>query len=212
MTSAPSLDPRLAPRSPSLALGWLLLILAVALIARSPGFSNGFVNYDDPEIRAEVAAKSPIEFFTGATYFAYVPIYGLSLKIDHWLFGESPLGPHVVNGLLFALAAALVALVLRGMLRSAYVAVGAALLFAVHPVHTENVAWVAERKDALSFVFALLAHLSYRERRAVAPDRIPWLAAALLLLGGWTKGTVWTYAGTDTCRNLERTRGCEIFE
>ncbi len=178
-----------------LAFGWLLLIVAVALIARGSGFSNGFVNYDDPEIRAEVARKSPIEFFTGATYFAYVPVYGLSLKVDHWLFGESPVGPHVVNGLLFALAAGLAALVLHAMLRRPFVAVAAALLLAVHPVHTENVAWVAERKDALSLVWVLLAHLSYRERRAAAPDRWPLLAPLLLLLGGWTKGTVWTYAG-----------------
>ena len=170
MTSIPLEKPSIASRRPTaLAFGWLLLIVAIALIARSPGFSNEFVNYDDPEIRAEVASKSPIEFFTGATYYAYVPMYGLSLWIDHHLFGESPVGPHVVNGLLFALAAGLVALVLHGMLRRPFVAVGAALLLAVHPVHTENVAWVAERKDALSFVFVLLAHLSYREGRAVGP-------------------------------------------
>ena len=141
MTSIPLEKPSIASRRPTaLAFGWLLLIVAIALIARSPGFSNEFVNYDDPEIRAEVASKSPIEFFTGATYYAYVPLYGLSLWIDHHLFGESPVGPHVVNGLLFALAAGLVALVLHGMLRRPFVAVGAALLLAVHPVHTENVA------------------------------------------------------------------------
>lgn len=180
---------------PALAFGWLLAIIVVALVARAPGFQNGFVNYDDPQIRAEVASKTPIEFFTGATYYAYVPIYGLSLWLDHHLFAESPVGPHVINGLLFALAAALTALVLNGMLRRPFVAVGAALLLAVHPVHTENVAWVAERKDALSFVLVLLAHLSYRERRAVAPDRAPLLAPLLLLLGGWSKATVWSYVG-----------------
>lgn len=184
-----------APQTPPLSLGWLLLIVVVALVARSPGFSGAFVNYDDPEIRAEVAAKSPLDFFTGVTYFAYKPIYGLSLWLDHVLFRDSPLGGHVVNGLLFAAAAALCALLVYVVLRDAFLAVGAALLLAVHPVHTENVAWVAERKDALSLVFVLLAHLAWRRRRALAPERASLWAAVLLALGGLTKGTVWLWAG-----------------
>ncbi len=197
MTSTP--PPLRAPAPggarPPLARGWVWLVFAVALLARAPGFSNGFVNYDDPEIRADVASKSPLDFFTGPTYFAYKPLYGLSLWLDRVLFGDSPLGGHVVNGLLFALGAALAALVLDGMLRRPFVAVGAALLLAVHPVHTENVAWVAERKDVLSLAFVLLAHLAYRRCRAVEPGRASALAPLLLLLGGLSKGTVWTYAG-----------------
>lgn len=203
MTSSPAIFPAATPPRPPasdaaprpLARGWLWLVFAVALLARSPGFSNGFVNYDDPEVRADVAGKGPLDFLTGPTYYAYKPVYGLSLWLDRVLFGDSPLGGHVVNGLLFALSVALAALVLHALLRRPFVAVGAALLLATHPVHTENVAWVAERKDVLSLALVLLAHLAYRRRRAEAPGGVSLLAPVLLLLGGLAKGTVWTYAG-----------------
>ncbi len=197
MTPARPPDPDAsgADRSRPVPRALLFLVIVAALLARWPSLSAGFLNYDDPQIRADVAAKSPLDLVTGPTYYAYKPVYGLSMWVDEHLFGDAPLGWHVGNVLLFALACALLTLLVSSATGVTALGVGAGLLLAVHPVHTESVAWVAERKDSLSLVLALLAHLAYRRSRTRAPGRIPLLAPALLLLAGFAKGTVWTWAG-----------------
>lgn len=186
---------------------WVALAALVAHLGFVPG-EPGWVgthrtlNYDDPQVVGLARGKSVAELLTGLTYYAYKPLYFLSLKIDVALagvFGDGdPAGSgHVVNLLLFALAAFLLVRLLHDLFRSPWLAGAAGLLFAVHPVHVESVAWLAGRKDLLSLVFVLLAHRAYRRRRAQPGEGwgVSWGAAALLLLGGLSKGTVWTWAG-----------------
>lgn len=176
----------------------LLVVVLAALGARAAGLGNGFVNYDDPQLREEVARLSPLDMLTGPFYFAYKPVYGLWLWLERALFGDVATPGLVASWLLFAAAAGLAAVVLHGLLRNAWLAAGAALLLAVHPAHAENVAWWAERKDALSLVLVLLAHRAHQRARAhEASDgrpRVPLAPAAFLLLGGLTKGTAWAWA------------------
>jgi tetratricopeptide (TPR) repeat protein len=92
--------------------------------------------------------------------------------LDVELFGLAPAGHHAVNALLHAANGVLVHLVLRALGgergRSALVAA----LFALHPLHVESVAWVAERKDVLSTFFGLLAIGAYAARvRRPGPGR-----------------------------------------
>jgi tetratricopeptide (TPR) repeat protein len=176
------------------ALAWTAVALLAALLARAPGLGNDFVNYDDPQVNAEVASKSAWDLATGVAWYGYQPVYLLSLKLDRWLFGEGPFGPHFGNWALFGLCAGLAAALFGSVARSAFVGGVAALLLAVHPVHTENVAWASERKDVLSLALVLLAHLAYRRARARAPGRVPVAALVLLALGGLAKPTVWSYA------------------
>jgi tetratricopeptide (TPR) repeat protein len=151
------------------------------------------LNYDDPQVLALAGEKSIAALLTETTWYAYKPVYFLSVKIDT-LFGGATSGvAHVHNALLHALAAALLFFVLCGMVRNRWIAGAAALLFAVHPVHAESVAWISSRKDVLSLVFVLAAHLLYR--RARDAGRMSLAAPALLLLGGLTKGTVWVWSG-----------------
>lgn len=179
---------------------WLWLCLAAALVAHL-GFVPGepgsvltaeALNYDDPQVLAEAGAKGWGELLTGVTYFAYKPVYFLSLKLD-LLVSDGPGFSHAVNLLLFLGCVALVARLLTDLTRSPFVGGACALLLAVHPVHVESVAWIAGRKDVLSLLLVLLAHRTYR--RARAAGRVSWGAPVLLLLGGLAKGTVWTYAG-----------------
>lgn len=190
----------LAPPPPSvserrLALGLALAVALVALLVRGPTVENGLVNYDDPQVVAEVRAKGPVELASGPAYYAYKPVYFLSLWVDHVLFDDAPWGFHLGNVAFFAAAVAVLVLLVHSVFRSKTLAVAAGLLLAVHPVHSESVAWIAERKDSLSLLLALLAHLAFRRARTRDPDASPWLAAVLLALAGLTKGTVWTYAG-----------------
>jgi hypothetical protein len=142
--------------------------------------------------------KTIAALLTETTYYAYKPVYFLSVKLDVALHEEGAGLAHVVNLLLFALAAFLLVGLLHDLLGSLWLAGAAGLLFAVHPVHVESVAWLSGRKDVLSLVFVLLAHRAYRRRRANASEGAAGLsfgAAALLLLAGLTKGTVWTWVG-----------------
>jgi len=173
----------------------LLALVALALLCRFSGLGNGFVNYDDDRLRAELATKGPWEILTGPFYYAYKPVYGLWLWTERALFGDAARPGLVASWLLFGAAVGLLAVVLHRMLGSLFLAgVGAALL-ATHPVHAENVAWWSERKDVLSLVLVLLAHLAHQRARTADPTRTPWAPAVLLLLAGLTKGTAWTYAG-----------------
>ena len=141
-----------------------------------PALSNGFVNWDDNGYVYENAALkySWIEFtrwaFTTLTMSNWHPLTWLSLKLDYFIWGMDPAGFHLTNVLLHGANTALVVL-LAGLLFSEIfkdndgrVIVAAALtgiLFGVHPLHVESVAWISERKDVLYSLFMLCALICY---------------------------------------------------
>ena len=98
------------------------------------------------------------------TFYAYNwhPLTWLSHMLDFELFGLDPAGPHLVNVLLHAVNAILLFTLLRAMTGATWRSFAVAALFAVHPIHVESVAWLAERKDVLSLFFGLLAAWSYQ--------------------------------------------------
>ncbi len=188
-----------------------LWVAAAALFAHAALFSGGIwsfgaINFDDPHVLALLDQKSPIEMVTTTTWYAYKPIYFLSLEVDA-LFGSATVNVgHVINWLLHALATMLLVKLLFDIFGSLWIAAAAGLLFAVHPAHVENVAWFSERKDTLSLVFVLLAHRAFRAGRDAGGSR--WIAPAVfLLLGGLTKGTVWSYGGILVIDELLHVRG-----
>src|SRR5205085_157707 len=86
----------------------------------------------------------------------WTPITWLSHMLDVDLFGLRPGGHHFTSTLLHAVNSVLLFLVLRSMTGRRWPSALVAALFAVHPLHVESVAWVAERKDLLSGLFFLL--------------------------------------------------------
>jgi len=104
------------------------------------------------------------------------PVTWLSHMLDIELFGLNPTGHHLVNVALHALNAALLFLVLSSMSGALWRSALVAALFALHPLHVESVAWVAERKDVLSTLFwmlTLMLYLAYLKR----PGALRYLAA-----------------------------------
>ncbi len=99
--------------------------------------------------------------FTAMFASNWHPLTWISHMLDSQIWGLDPFGPHLVNLLLHVANVVLLFAVLRRMTgfiwRSAFVAA----LFAVHPLHVESVAWVAERKDVLSALFWMLTMLAY---------------------------------------------------
>ncbi len=89
------------------------------------------------------------------------PLTWLSLILDSQLFGVNPMGFHLVNVFLHALNASLLFLLFRSMTGAVWRSAFVAACFALHPLHVESVAWVAERKDVLSTLFWMLTLLFY---------------------------------------------------
>ena len=149
-------------------LGICLLLIAVTLAVYWPVTRCDFVNYDDPDYFASnVHVQTGLTpgniawaFTTGHTS-NWHPLTWLSLMLDATLSGKGPLGPHLTNLLLHAANTGLLFLLLRRLTAATWRSAIVAALFALHPLHVESVAWVAERKDVLSTFFGLLSLWAY---------------------------------------------------
>ena len=137
-----------------------------------------FVNYDDPEyvtanphVRAGLTLDGLEWAFTSTEAANWFPLTRLSEMLDGQLFGLSSGGPHLVNVFWHAAAALLLFAFLTRATGARWPAAFVAFVFALHPVHVESVAWIAERKDVLSGFFwflTLWAYVRYAERRSAA--------------------------------------------
>jgi protein O-mannosyl-transferase len=147
-----------------------LALIAANLIVYASVWHHDFVNYDDdqyvtsnPVVLRGLTWHGVSWAFTTGYAVNWHPLTWLSHMLDVQLYGLDP-GPHHLTNLLFHIANTLLLLGLlhrmTGALgRSAFVAA----LFAVHPLHVESVAWVAERKDVLSTLFWILTLWAYVE-------------------------------------------------
>ncbi|MEP6993159.1 MAG: tetratricopeptide repeat protein [Acidobacteriota bacterium] len=166
-----------------------MLLAGACLLAYANGLTGTFT-YDDkaivrdnPRIRApgRVTEIFTTQYFGGprGTGTAYRPALLLSFAIQWWIHGGEPVAFHVVNVLWHAAAALLLARLFLRLGLTPPVAVGAALLFAVHPIHVEAVTGLVGRGEtqsaALCLCFLLLA-LEFIDRAA---RRWRWLAGAL---------------------------------
>lgn len=142
----------------------LAFLLALALYA--PSLGHGLVSYDGPQIYLGQPGLFDHDSLVAGlrAIVSNLPreepllVRDLSWLVDSLAFGfGNPFGLHLGNVLLHALVCALVCRVLLRLGFSVEVAAVATLLYTLHPIHVEPVAWVMGRKDLLSTVFALLA-------------------------------------------------------
>ncbi|MBN1901524.1 tetratricopeptide repeat protein [Candidatus Sumerlaeota bacterium] len=146
-----------------IALVRLALLIAATLAFYLPAFNAGFIWDDDDYVTQNETLRSlnglaRIWFDIGATP-QYYPLVHTSFWIEYHLWGLHPSGYHITNVILHILNALFIWMILRKLdLRSAWFA---AMIFALHPVHVESVAWITERKNALSGFYYLASILSY---------------------------------------------------
>jgi len=163
------------------------LIVALTLLAYAPALRGGFVA-DDEQYLADNSTLHAVDglrriWFDPAASPQYYPLTFTTFWIEHQVWGLNPLGYHVVNVLLHAANALALWLVLHRLrIPGAWLA---SAIFALHPVHVESVAWIAERKDVLSGLFSLLAVLAWVRFTATRRWRDYlvvglWFSAALL--------------------------------
>ncbi|HUJ42628.1 MAG TPA: tetratricopeptide repeat protein [Opitutaceae bacterium] len=217
------------------------LIIGATFVSYRPALSGDFIWNDSDYVTApglrSLGGLARIWTKLGATE-QYYPLLHSAFWVQHRLWGDHPLGYHIVTVLLHAASALLFALILRRLLigdraqsvpapagtdRSArdpgaqvprlagprtWVGAAwlAALLFALHPVHVESVAWITEQKNTLSLVFYLAAALLYlrfdetRRPRTYGAALVLFVAslgcktvtatlpAALLVIFWWQRG------------------------
>lgn len=166
----------LARRGPVLAA---LLAAAAAL----PSLRLPFMS-DDWAHLATIA-----EGVLSRTAFGYFrPVSMATYWVEFRLWGVSPIPFHLTNLILIAAAAALVVILVRRYTGDAYLAGATGLLFALHPYHVENAAWIAARGGPLFSLFFMLAALTYDRWRA-DPRRLPIAALVLFQMALLSKET-----------------------
>jgi Flp pilus assembly protein TadD len=194
------------------------LIVLLVFLVYLPALRGGFIWDDDAYVTGnptlhDLGGLQRIWFEVGAVP-QYYPMVHTTFWLEYHLWGLNPFGYHLVNILLHAMAAILLwQVLLRLRIRGAWLA---AVLFALHPVCVESVAWITERKNVLSAVFYFAAALAYLRFVALekpgGPNRLRWhwylgalvlfmaallsktmtcsLPAALLLVCWWKNGRV----------------------
>src|SRR5213083_3394058 len=169
-------------QSPNSRVTSLLVCLGLAAITWAvfgQTLAHDFVNFDDhvyvyenPLVIRGLSTEGIIGAFTHTHARNWHPLTTLSHMLDCQLYGLKAGGHHLTNVILHTISVLLLFLVLKQMTgalwRSAFVAV----LFAIHPLHVESVAWIAERKDVLSAVFFILTLAAYA--RYARSDRFSW--------------------------------------
>lgn len=153
--------------------GLVLLIyvglLAATVLAFEQVGRNGFIDYYDdgkyvtanPQVKAGLTQQSVLWAFTSLYAYNWHPLTWLSHMADCELFGLKPGPHHLVNLLFHAANVLLLFAVFKRMTGAIWASAFVAAAFAVHPLHVESVAWVAERKDVLSGFFWMVTVALY---------------------------------------------------
>jgi tetratricopeptide (TPR) repeat protein len=168
--------PRDLPKpSPPNDLWIYLLVLVATLAVYAQVRDHDFVNYDDPiyvtgnlHVRNGVTAQGLAWAFTSAYDANWFPLTWISHMLDCQVFGLRSGAHHLTNLALHTMSSLLLYALLKRMTGARWRSAFVALVFALHPLHVESVAWVAERKDVLCALFWLLTlwcYLNYIEQR-----------------------------------------------
>jgi tetratricopeptide (TPR) repeat protein len=189
---SPQKSPALAGARLDLLIYLALLLATFAVYAQVRDFD--FVNYDDvdyttgnPNVRQGITVQGLEWALTSRDTGNWVPLTWVSHMLDCEFFGQDSGWHHLHNVLLHALAAVMLCIFLERATGTRWRSALAAFLFALHPLHVQSVAWVAERKDVLNACFWFLTLWLY-VRYAERPGTGRYLAVALgFCLGSMAK-------------------------
>jgi tetratricopeptide (TPR) repeat protein len=214
---------------------WVLVFLAlVVAIVFWPLIQAEFINYDDP---AYVTENLYIRGFSGrnilwafkSIFIYWQPLTWISYMADYELYGLKSSGFHLNNLALHVANTVVLFLVLERLTGRRMQSLFVTLLFAIHPLHVETVAWISERKGLLSSLFwflAIGAYIRYAARPGagwyivivlcfamglMAKPMIITLPCLLLLLDWWPLGRIGSAPTTSSPRIEHPARGNRRF-
>lgn len=187
-----------------LCVGLASLIVVATMIAFWPVLSNGFVNWGDeadllnnPHYRG-FAPANIVWMFTTIQTGHYQPLSWLTFAFDHLIWGMDPRGYHLTSLLLHIACAITVFIIIREVLAKLMRHSGASepralllaafvgtLLFAIHPLRVETVAWATERRGSLSSLFLLWSVIWYWRYARSRPA--PGNASLETVMAGWNR-------------------------
>jgi tetratricopeptide (TPR) repeat protein len=163
---------------------FLVIILLISFLAYLPAIQNGFLwddeKYilDNPLIYSVNLQKIFSEYVMGN----YHPLTILTLAGEYHFFELNAIGYHVVNITLHVVNVALVFYAMLLLTKKNAVALVTALLFGIHPLHVESVAWASELKDLLYTLFFLASFIFYLKFLKERQNKFYILALFLFLL------------------------------
>jgi len=173
---------------------WAAAAAAIAFLAFLPALRAGFVNWDDEvnflhNRNYRGLGPEQLRWMFTDTRGHYMPLTWLTLGLDYVLYGMNPAGYHATSLVLHAANAFVFFFVVLALLRKALAAVperglrgaafAGALLFAVHPLRAESVAWVTERRDVVSGLFFLISVWAYLKHQGAGGGGRRWLFVSL---------------------------------
>jgi tetratricopeptide (TPR) repeat protein len=174
------------------AISICMALALTAIIAYEPVHLNKFVNYDDDvyvtdnlHVKKGITGDSILWAFATSHCNNWHPLTWLSHMLDCQLFGLNPAGHHITS-LFFHIANTLLLFwIFKRMTGAIWQSAFVAALFALHPLHVESVAWVAERKNVLSGFFWMLTiacYIRYTEQPSIRRYLLVFLVFALGLM------------------------------
>src|ERR1700693_3756364 len=148
--------------------GLFVLLASLVWLVFGQTLGHRFVNFDDgtyvyrnPDVTRGITIQGIKWAFTHVVAANWHPLTILSHMLDCRLYGVTPAGHHFTNVFLHSVATCLLFLTLWSMTSALWRSAFVAAVFAIHPLHVESVAWIAERKDVLSAVFFMLTIAAY---------------------------------------------------
>lgn len=152
----------------------IILIIIVAVVF-SQTISFNFINYDDDKLVYDnynflkYISNIPLAFtqnvfgMHGLTTNFYRPILLVSYIVDYQLWKLAPFGYHLTNVIIHLIVSIFVWLFLHSLFQEKFLSLTGALIFSLHPLHTQTVAWIAARNDLLLGMFSILTLYFYHE-------------------------------------------------
>lgn len=184
---------------------WLIALAVVLLTfgVHVRGLHNDFVEWDDNiyitdnTVIRTISWENVRAMFTEPRYKLYLPLTWLSLSLDYQIWELNPFGYHLTNLILHLANTLLVYLLVHSLVRDRHpqflvVAAVTAVLFGIHPLRVESVAWATERKDVLFAFFYLASLVVYLRWLTAARAWQYWSCLGLFVLGALSKSTAIT--------------------
>lgn len=168
-------------------------LFIITLLAYMPAWHGGILWDDDAHVTRSALRSAEglwrVWFDVGATQ-QYYPVLHSTFWLLHRMFGDQTLGYHLFSIVLHALSACLFVVVLRRLRVPGAMLAG--VIFALHPVHVESVAWITEVKNTLSGVWYLIAAITYLRFDAERRWGLYGIALAVFVLAVLTKSVTAT--------------------
>ena len=165
---------------------WLLLIVCITAICLFPMLKNEFTNWDDEfYVNNNMLLRGPDwqGIFSQSVLGNYHPLTIITLAFNYAISGLDPFSYLLVNYLLHLINTILVFYLISNISgKNKFIAAFVAIIFGIHPMHVESVAWVAERKDVLYTLFFLLALLQYWKFLLTNEKKHFWLCFLFFVL------------------------------